>query len=184
MPTIRTLSVRSLIALAVPLLLAIVAVAALPAHAADQSVSIQNFAFPATINVNVGDSVTWTNQDSAAHTVTSDTAGVFGSGQLAQGQSFSHTFTQAGTFTYHCAIHPTMTGSVVVAAASGGGATQTATSSATAAGTSTATAQPPATGSGLYGDSGTSWAPIAIVIGALALAGGATSLVVVRSRSK
>ena len=178
MANIRTLSVRSLIALTVPLLLALLAVAALPAHAADQSVSIQNFSFPATVNVNVGDTVTWTNQDSAAHTVTSDTACVFGSGQLAQGQSFSHTFTQAGTFTYHCSIHPTMTGSVVVAAA-GGGATQ----SATAAGTSSATAQPPATGSGLYGDSGASWAPIAIVIGALALAGGAASFVVVRSRN-
>jgi len=78
------------------------------------AVSIANFAFqPASLQVAVGATVTWTNADSTAHTVTSDT-GAFDSGSLAPGASFSQTFTTAGTFTYHCQIHPFMTATIVV----------------------------------------------------------------------
>jgi plastocyanin len=78
------------------------------------AVSIANFAFqPASLQVAVGATVTWTNADSTAHTVTSDT-GAFDSGPLAPGASFSQTFTTAGTFTYHCQIHPFMTATIVV----------------------------------------------------------------------
>jgi plastocyanin len=78
------------------------------------AVSIANFAFqPASLQVAVGATVTWTNADSTAHTVTSDT-GAFDSGPLAPGESFSQTFTTAGTFTYHCQIHPFMTATIVV----------------------------------------------------------------------
>lgn len=77
-------------------------------------VSIQGFAFnPSSITVSVGTTVTWTNNDSVTHTVTSDT-GAFSSGNLNPGQTFSHTFNQAGTFAYHCSIHTSMHGTVVV----------------------------------------------------------------------
>ncbi len=78
------------------------------------SVTIASSAFsPASITVPVGSMVTWTNKDAIAHTTTSDGAG-WDSGSLAQNASFAHTFTAKGTFTYHCSIHPFMTGTVMV----------------------------------------------------------------------
>jgi plastocyanin len=92
-----------------------------PATAADQAVTIAGFAFaPPTVTVEVGDTVTWTNQDSVAHTATA-TDGSWDTGDIAQGASASITFSTAGTFTYLCTPHPTMTGTVVVQAPSGGG---------------------------------------------------------------
>ena len=78
-------------------------------------VAIANFAFnPASLTVKVGTTVKWTNSDSVAHTVTSDT-GLFDSGDLSQGQSFSYTFTTAGTYPYHCTPHHAkMAGTVIV----------------------------------------------------------------------
>jgi len=79
-----------------------------------QNINISNFAFdPPSITIAPGTTVTWTNQDSVAHTVTGDNVGL-ASGHLAKGQSYSFTFNQAGTFTYHCSIHPTMKGTVIV----------------------------------------------------------------------
>ena len=76
--------------------------------------SIVNFAFtPANLTVPKGSTVRWTNTDSAAHTVTADSGG-FSSSTLADGGTFSHEFTTTGTFAYHCAIHPSMTGTVTV----------------------------------------------------------------------
>src|SRR4051794_12209088 len=84
------------------------------AHTA--SVSISGFAFqPPTLNVAVGTTVQWVNHDTAAHTASSNT-GAFDSGVLNQNGSYSFTFNQAGTFSYHCAIHPYMTGQIVVGA--------------------------------------------------------------------
>lgn len=78
------------------------------------TVTIQNMAFnPATLNVQVGTTVTWTNKDSATHRVVSDT-GLFNSGDLTTGMSYNYTFNQTGSFSYHCSIHPSMTGTVVV----------------------------------------------------------------------
>jgi plastocyanin len=78
------------------------------------AVTIKNFAFsPDSLEVPVGTTVTWTNQDSAAHTVTADD-GSFDSGQLATGATFSQTFATAGTYAYHCANHPKMTATIVV----------------------------------------------------------------------
>lgn len=80
------------------------------------TVSIQDFAFsPQTLTVNAGAKVTWTNKDSAPHTVTAvdslatdaATTGLFNS-QLGHGQSFSFTFTKAGTYFYECTIHKAM----------------------------------------------------------------------------
>ena len=77
-------------------------------------VEIEDFAYvSAAITIKVGTAVTWTNKDSVRHTVSSDT-GLFESGLFGKGESFSHTFTEAGTFTYHCAPHPYMKGTVIV----------------------------------------------------------------------
>jgi plastocyanin len=76
------------------------------------SVNIQNMAFsPATLSVAAGTTVTWTNNDAMTHTVTADNSS-FDSGNLAQGATFTHKFTAAGTISYHCKIHPGMTASV------------------------------------------------------------------------
>ncbi len=78
------------------------------------SVSIKSFAFaPETITVKVGTTVTWTNADADAHTVTSKN-GPLNSSPLNTGQSYHYTFTTAGTFQYLCTIHPFMIASVVV----------------------------------------------------------------------
>jgi plastocyanin len=88
--------------------------------AGSQTVPIKGFAFkPATVTVNVGDTVTWTNQDTAPHTATASD-GSFDTGSLSKGASGSHKFSQAGSFAYICSIHPNMKGTVVVKAASSG----------------------------------------------------------------
>lgn len=77
-------------------------------------VNISGFAYdPAAISVPVGTTVMWTNNNSVPHTVTSDD-GLWDSGNLNPGSTFSYTFEQPGTFAYHCEIHPTMTGTVEV----------------------------------------------------------------------
>ncbi|MFE0044273.1 cupredoxin domain-containing protein [Streptomyces albireticuli] len=89
--------------------------AAAPAKpAAEVIVLIEDFQFvPSSVTIRVGDTVRWTNNDSATHTSTSDN-GVWNSGNLTAGTSFRHTFRTAGSFSYHCAIHPSMTGTVTV----------------------------------------------------------------------
>ncbi|HLO60147.1 MAG TPA: cupredoxin family copper-binding protein [Bacteroidales bacterium] len=78
------------------------------------TVKIQGFAFsPATISVKAGTTITWTNYDNVAHTVTSDD-GLFDSGSISMNDSFSQKFDSTGTFAYHCTPHPQMTASVVV----------------------------------------------------------------------
>ena len=76
--------------------------------------TLANRAFsPDELDVAVGDTVTWTNTDSVAHTSTSDRSG-WDSGVGAPGGRFSFAFQAAGTYQYHCAIHPGMVGTVVV----------------------------------------------------------------------
>jgi plastocyanin len=85
-----------------------------PPAAGAVDVKIQGFAFdPPTLTVKAGTKVTWTNNDSAGHTVVSD-AGDWASGDLATGATFSHTFDTPGTFTYHCGVHPAMKGKIIV----------------------------------------------------------------------
>ena len=83
---------------------------------ATNTVSIKNFAFdPAVITVKVGTTVTWTNSDQDPHTVTSDgKSGPLNSKPLNAGDTYQYTFTQAGTFSYLCTIHPFMTATVTV----------------------------------------------------------------------
>jgi plastocyanin len=79
------------------------------------AVQIKNFAFgPATITAAVGGTVTWTNGDTTDHTVTFDDTSVKSSDHISGGSTYQVTFTKAGTFTYHCSIHPTMLGTVTV----------------------------------------------------------------------
>ena len=68
---------------------------------------------PQNLTVNAGTTVVWTNKDGTAHTVTSDT-GVFGSGNLGNNATFSFMFATAGSFQYHCTLHPGMTGTITV----------------------------------------------------------------------
>ena len=78
------------------------------------AITIQNMAFsPATLTVKVGDKVTWTNQDSVGHSATADDNS-FDTGVLGQGQSGSATFSKAGTYTYHCIVHPNMKATIIV----------------------------------------------------------------------
>ena len=87
---------------------------ALVSAAANVNVSIQDFSFQKeNEEIVVGDTVRWTNRDLAAHTTTSN-SGLWDSGSLSQGQAFSFTFATPGTFPYFCAIHPSMTGTIVV----------------------------------------------------------------------
>ena len=86
-------------------------------------VSIEDFYFePADAAVQPGDTIMWVNEGNTPHTVTSDD-GQFDSEVLNPGESFMLTFPEAGTFNYHCEIHPSMTGSVSVGAAGEGGGT-------------------------------------------------------------
>jgi plastocyanin len=79
------------------------------------TVAIQSFAFsPASLTVKAGDTVVWTNMDSAQHTVTSDSGSELNSALLANGQTYSHTFTTAGTYPYHCTVHASMHGTITV----------------------------------------------------------------------
>jgi plastocyanin len=90
------------------------AASAAPPAAAGSTVSIASFSFqPAALTVAVGTTVTWTNNDSARHTVTADD-GSFKSGTLGKGGTFSQTFATPGTFAYHCAFHSSMTATITV----------------------------------------------------------------------
>lgn len=87
------------------------------AGAGDGAVAIASFTFkPKTVTVPAGTTVTWTNEDSANHTVTAnkDSAVEFDSGDLGEGDTFEQTFDEAGTYAYFCNIHQYMTGEVVV----------------------------------------------------------------------
>lgn len=78
------------------------------------AVSIKNFAYkPATLHINRGSTVTWTNGDDAVHTVVDDGGG-FSSADLSREGTFSYTFANSGTYTYHCSKHPSEKGTIVV----------------------------------------------------------------------
>lgn len=77
-------------------------------------VFIQGMAFnPKTITVVANTTITWTNKDAIGHTVTSNTS-LFDSGLIGANGTYTHTFTTAGTFSYYCVVHPSMTASVTV----------------------------------------------------------------------
>jgi amicyanin len=123
-----------------------------PVRATGRSVTIEQYAYgPSSLMVTVGDTVTWTNRDTAAHdVVTTSGPASFRSKLLAKGQSYSYTFTVPGTYQYYCSVHPTMRASVMVHAkasptttAPRPSATRTPRRSTTTAARPPATAPPP-----------------------------------------
>ena len=116
------------ICVATGLAVAVFAVAtALPAasaHVAETEVKIDNFAFaPQRVVVKAGTTVIWINDDDIPHTVASS-AKLFKSNALDTKDKFSFTFTTAGAYEYFCSLHPHMTGTIVVEAATGSRAAQ------------------------------------------------------------
>jgi plastocyanin len=88
-----------------------------PVRAKDATITIVDFEFqPKTITINQHETVTWTNTANQNHTVTADDGTSFDSGALSHGDVFGNVFDTAGTFKYHCSIHPQMTGTVIVKA--------------------------------------------------------------------
>lgn len=78
------------------------------------TVSIENMSFKgSSLAVKAGTEVTWKNNDSITHTVTSDT-GAFESGNLAPGNTYKHVFDKTGTYPYICSLHPTMRATIIV----------------------------------------------------------------------
>jgi plastocyanin len=93
--------------------------AASAARAADTEVKIDNFTFnPQQITIKAGTTVVWINHDDIPHTVTSSTQ-IFKSKALDTDDKFSFTFTTPGSYKYFCALHPHMTGTIVVEASAG-----------------------------------------------------------------
>jgi plastocyanin len=144
--------------------------------AADTGVTISDFQFaPTSVTIDVGDTVTWTNDGPTPHSATADDGG-FDTGIFDAGQSRSETFDQAGTFAYFCTPHPNMRGTITVRAAStggggngsGGGGGTTGGESGTTAGESGTTG----TDSGTSADSsGTGLPATGLDAGGLALLG-------------
>ena len=134
--------------------------------AADTGVTISDFQFaPASVTIDVGDTVTWTNDGPTPHSATADD-GSFDTGIFDAGQSRSQTFDEAGTFAYFCTPHPNMRGTIEVRAAgtgnsAGGGSGDTGGDSGSAG-----------TDSGTSGDSsGTGLPATGLDAGGLALLG-------------
>ncbi len=151
------------------------------ARADDTSIDVDNFyfcdaAFQGGIcekTITVGDTVTWSVED-GTHTITQcdetfatcPPPGGFNAGTKSTGETFSHQFTTAGTFAYHCNIHPTeMKGRITVVAA----ATATPTPAPTAAASPTASPALPRTGGPPGGGSGAPWALLLLGVGGLML---------------
>jgi plastocyanin len=116
--------IRVATALAVAAFAVATALPAASAHVAETEVKIDNFAFaPQRVVVKAGTTVIWINDDDIPHTVASS-AKLFKSNALDTKDKFSFTFTTAGAYEYFCSLHPHMTGTIVVEAATASGAAQ------------------------------------------------------------
>jgi plastocyanin len=105
---------RTLVFTAVTVLALAVAGASRPAETATKTVRITASGFsPTSVTIKTGDAVRWTNNDTKNHQVVANN-GTFASPTIAPGRSYTHTFNTAGTFRYHDALHPSLTGRVVV----------------------------------------------------------------------
>jgi amicyanin len=95
------------------------------AQTAAAAVGIDNFTFnPQTVTVKAGTTVTWTNKDDIPHGIAATNNAFKRSPALDTDDSFSFTFTTPGTYQYFCYVHPHMTGTIVVEAATGSNTTQ------------------------------------------------------------
>ncbi len=89
------------------------------AYSFEFEVEMDNFVFlPHGTRIHIGDMITWRNRDVAQHSATSD-SGVWDSGLLARGQTFSYTFTTSGAYPYHCSLHTSMKDTIFVATPTG-----------------------------------------------------------------
>lgn len=126
-------------------LLLVGALGAGPASAADVTVQqvTGNLFSPASVTIDIGDTVTWVNADAVApHTVTANDSS-FDSGFMANGATFARTFTSPGTYAYRCTFHPPgMVGTVTVRAAATQPPAPTATAGGAPAGTTAAPTLP------------------------------------------
>lgn len=124
--------------------------AAKPATTGNVQVAIENYAFsPAALTVAAGTKVTWTNKDTAPHTVTVSSGPVkFSSPSLQKGDTYTFTFTAAGTYSYYCAVHPSMVAKVVVTGSTPPTTTPSKTPTTSSAPTSTSMPMPMPTSSG------------------------------------
>jgi len=105
---------RSFVLIAVGALALVVAGASRPAVLATKTVKITATAFsPASVTIKSGDAIKWSNTDTKAHQVVANN-GAFASPMIAAGKTWTHTFNTAGTYKYHDALHPALTGKVVV----------------------------------------------------------------------
>ena len=110
----RPARVRNRLRAALAIVTVLTSLAAGQAIAADAQVKIANFTFdPPILTVKVGATVIWINADDIPHVV-SEKDGKFRSSALDTDDKFSHTFSAAGTVEYFCAIHPHMTGKIVI----------------------------------------------------------------------
>ncbi len=79
------------------------------------NIEISNFVFsPSSLTIKKGDTVIWTNKDLMSHTITSDSGSELESARFGRAETYSHTFNTAGTFSYHCSVHSTMKGTIIV----------------------------------------------------------------------
>jgi plastocyanin len=96
-------------------LLAVSCLAVSAAQAETVQVTIDNFTFsPKEITVKPGDTVTWTNRDDIPHNVRSSPPGTWKCAVMDTGNTCDITFKDAGSFQYFCALHPHMTGKIIV----------------------------------------------------------------------
>ncbi|MGH8976191.1 MAG: cupredoxin domain-containing protein [Acidimicrobiia bacterium] len=115
------------------------------AAAATATVDVEDYGFrPGQVRIEAGDRVRWSNGAKQVHTVTADDpAGEnFDSGRLGEGEEYTHTFPDAGTFAYHCEIHDSMKGVVQVGEPTTTTTSSTTTSSTTTTSTTTTTTGP------------------------------------------
>jgi LPXTG-motif cell wall-anchored protein len=126
---LRSVGIVAVMALVAVFMLVPLAGAA-PRAAETKNVSAKDFEFaPKTITINVGDTIVWTNDGPAPHTVSADEADSFESGNMDKGATFSEIFDEAGTFAYYCKYHGAkggtgMAGSVVVVEAAAAAPTE------------------------------------------------------------
>src|SRR5215212_5397318 len=123
------------------------------------TVSIKDVAFnPSNTTIAPGTTVTWVNNDQTAHTVTAND-GAFDSGTLQPGQSYSFAFDKAGTYAYHCNIHPDMTATITVSGASASASpSSSGSASPTASASPSGSASASASGSASASSSGSAMA--------------------------
>ena len=124
--TVRSALVAAALGAATATILAAVVLPTWAQNAAPAgAVSIDNFTFtPASLTVKAGTTVTWTNRDDIPHGIASQNNGFAKSKALDTDDSYSFTFTTPGTYKYFCYVHPHMTGTIVVEAATGSSAAQ------------------------------------------------------------